>query len=249
MRIALFADGLVGQKIIDIFRRKEISLEYLILNKKAPNQLDFSHVSITGGVFTHDTFVDEIPFDSKSSSPFDLGILCWWPYIIKKELLNIAQLGFLNFHPSLLPFGRGKNPNFWTFVDQTPFGVTIHWVDESIDGGDVAYQEEIPVSWLDNGQTLYEKSLSSIVSLFEKNILRILSNDIPKLSQASCHKVRYARELEPASEIKLGVNYKACDLLNLLRARTFNGYPGCWFVENGCTYRIKISIEVENSNG
>ncbi len=249
MRIALFADGEVGQKTLDIIRQKGIFLDYLILDRKAPKEINFSGLSISKGVFRHDDFIEEIACRTGNAPFFDLGILCWWPYIIKKDLLKAAQIGFLNFHPSFLPFGRGKNPNFWAFVDKTPYGVTIHWVDESIDGGDVAYQEKITVSWLDNGQTLYEKALFSIVSLFEKHIFEIVSGDIPKTPQTSSHTIRYARELEPSCEIKLNSDYKACDLLNLLRARTFNGYPGCWFSENGRTYRVKISIEEEKLNG
>ena len=248
MRIALFANGVVGQKIIDILCLKKISLQYLILNNNSTTPLDYSNLSVLGGVYNYDIFLNEINLKFKESCAFDLGILCWWPYLINKDLINISNAGFINFHPSFLPFGRGKNPNFWAFIDKTPFGVTLHWVNDSIDGGDIAFQEEITMSWTDNGQTLYEKSLSSIVSLFEKNIHRILSNDIPKICQIG-HKVRYAKELEPASEIKLDQSYKGADLLNLLRARTFNGHPGCWFTENGRKYRIKLIIEEENLNG
>ena len=57
-----------------------------------------------------------------------------------------------------------------------------------------------------------------------------------------------ASELESASKIDLNANYRARDLFNLLRARTFEGYPSCWFEEDGCRYKISIKIEKEIKN-
>lgn len=66
---------------------------------------------------------------------------------IPRAILKIAPLGCLNVHPSLLPANRGPVPLFWTFrlgCKQT--GVTIHFMDEGIDSGDILAQEVIPVA-------------------------------------------------------------------------------------------------------
>ncbi len=172
---------------------------------------------------------------------FDLGLLAWWPHIVKDNILDLSRRGFLNFHPSFLPYGRGKNPNFWALVGDTPFGVSIHWVDGSIDGGDIAFQKTIEKSWGDNGQSLYEKSKKEIVALFRECLPRILAGDVPRIPQPG-FPVHYARELDPASHIDLNREYRARDLLNLLRARTFAGYPGCWFTEDGKKYEVRVNI-------
>jgi methionyl-tRNA formyltransferase len=66
---------------------------------------------------------------------------------IPRAILDIARLGCLNVHPSLLPANRGPVPLFWTFrhgCRQT--GVTIHFMDEGMDSGAILAQEVIPVA-------------------------------------------------------------------------------------------------------
>lgn len=78
-------------------------------------------------------FLDDIA----AASP-RLGILAWWPRILKARILSIPSMGWLNFHPSLLPNNRGKNPNFWCLADTTPCGVSLHFIDEGGTGHPVA---------------------------------------------------------------------------------------------------------------
>ena len=78
--------------------------------------------------------------DNLTSKP-QLGLLLWWPKIIKEKILNLSSHGFVNTHPSLLPYNRGKNYNFWTLVDETPCGVSLHRVDPGIDTGEVVTQK------------------------------------------------------------------------------------------------------------
>ena len=56
-----------------------------------------------------------------------------------------------------------------------------------------------------------------------------------------------ADELEPASEIVLDKKYEGRHLLNLLRARTFDNHPSCYFEENGQIYEVRVSINKKNS--
>jgi methionyl-tRNA formyltransferase len=48
--------------------------------------------------------------------------------------------------------------------------------------------------------------------------------------------------LDAASLIKLDELYSGRELINLLRARTFSGHPGCWFIDNGIRYEVSIEI-------
>jgi methionyl-tRNA formyltransferase len=65
---------------------------------------------------------------------------------IPSVILNIAHLGCLNVHPSLLPANRGPEPLFWTFREGNPqTGVTIHLMDEGMDSGPIVTQELVEV--------------------------------------------------------------------------------------------------------
>lgn len=64
-------------------------------------------------------------------------------YIIKEDVLSCIDNKAINLHISLLPWNRGSQPNFWSFIENTPKGVTIHFIDKGIDTGDILVQEEL----------------------------------------------------------------------------------------------------------
>jgi methionyl-tRNA formyltransferase len=178
---------------------------------------------------------------------FDWGFLIWWPWIISKELIGLPKYGFINTHPSLLPYNRGKHPNFWALVEGSPFGVSLHFVDEGIDSGDIIAQIPIPYGWEDNGATLYKAAKRAMVDLFKKSYPDIRDRTFARtpqdLTSGSFH---LSSELECASRIDLDAHYRARDLLNLLRARTFPGHPACWFQDDGQTYEVRVEIRKKN---
>jgi methionyl-tRNA formyltransferase len=68
-----------------------------------------------------------------------------WSQRIPPVLLAAPRHGFLNLHPSLLPAYRGPHPLFWALRDGLrESGVTVHWMDEELDRGDIALQQRLP---------------------------------------------------------------------------------------------------------
>jgi methionyl-tRNA formyltransferase len=65
---------------------------------------------------------------------------------IPQRILTLPRLGCLNVHPSLLPANRGPVPLFWTFREgHTVTGVTIHFMEEQMDSGDILAQKSVAV--------------------------------------------------------------------------------------------------------
>jgi methionyl-tRNA formyltransferase len=78
--------------------------------------------------------------------------------LLKKDVLSIPSKGFVNRHASLLPYFRGRFASFWSHAAKEPtYGVTIHFVDEDIDTGDIILQQEFPEidSCLPYPETMY----------------------------------------------------------------------------------------------
>ena len=74
----------------------------------------------------------------------DLFCVAAFPLILSSEVRGLARHGVLNAHPSLLPKHRGADPIFWTlFHDEPRTGVTIHWMDDGVDSGDIVLQKEV----------------------------------------------------------------------------------------------------------
>jgi methionyl-tRNA formyltransferase len=71
----------------------------------------------------------------------DIACVSCFPRRIPPSLLTLPSHGWLNMHPSLLPAHRGPAPLFWAFRnDERTTGVTIHFMDEQFDTGDIVAQ-------------------------------------------------------------------------------------------------------------
>ena len=71
----------------------------------------------------------------------DVICVSCFPHRLPPAILTLPRLGCLNLHPSLLPRFRGSEPLFWTLrAGERQTGVTIHFMDEQFDTGDVALQ-------------------------------------------------------------------------------------------------------------
>lgn len=247
MKIGLFAAREVGLQVAGVFGESGIQPACLVLDAAEAAQYRERIQEAAGigsaRVLNSDQLYTPHSVERIRDLELDLIILAWWPYILKEPLISLPHLGCLNFHPSLLPYNRGKHYNFWAIVEEAPFGVTLHFVNEAIDAGDIAFQARIETSWEDTGQTLYEKAQQRIVRLFRDVFDDILAGQIPRIPQeenlATFH---FARELESAARIDLDRTYTARELLNILRARTFPPHPAAWFEADGERYEVRVQI-------
>ena len=255
MKIGLFAADIVGNETAKFFGENKEPLACLVLDSKDRKGLNSeiirnSRIADPRKIFYSDSLYEKQTPNALRSLELDLILLAWWPYIVKKDLIEIPRMGCLNFHPSYLPYNRGKHYNFWTVVEDAPFGVTLHWVNEGIDAGDIAFQSPIEKFWGDTGETLYYKAQEEIVKLFRQKFPEIKQGNIPRIPQDLARGIFHrSDELEHASRIELEKHYKARDLLNILRARTFPPYPGAWFIDKGVKYEVRVQITRVDGKG
>ena len=250
-KLVLFADKKVGCECTRFLLEEYSDLVGLIVLMDRNNSVydvlkeyDYPDESV---LCWSDLSQDKKTVNSIVSYKPDMFILAWWPKLLKSNLINIPHLGCLNFHPSLLPYNQGKHPNFWSIVEETPFGVTLHFIDEKVDQGQIVFQQEIPYDWEDSGESLYRRSIESIVLLFKEKFHLLKSGIYEKKKPSVMGTFHYAKEIDPASEIDLEKEYKAKELLNLLRARTFPPYPSCYFYDNDERYCVTVSIKKEKN--
>jgi methionyl-tRNA formyltransferase len=254
VRIGLFASGPVGLAAAKVLRKSGMKPACIAVDARdasgTSHRIAAACAVARNRVFSSDTLHTPAVLRRLRALRLDLVVLAWWPYMVKQPLLGLPRLGCLNFHPSLLPHNRGKHYNFWALVEQAPFGVTLHFADEGVDTGDIAFQSALPVSWTDTGGTLYRRAQKEIIALFERSLPVLATGTIPRTPQdlrsGSFHR---ASELEPASEIELDRSYTARQLLNLIRARTFPPHPAARFTEGGQTYEVRVQIKKLRRHG
>jgi methionyl-tRNA formyltransferase len=64
-------------------------------------------------------------------------------YLIRKDVIDLRRGRIINLHISFLPWNRGTDPNAWSFLEDSPKGVTIHQIDEGLDTGPILVQKEV----------------------------------------------------------------------------------------------------------
>lgn len=118
-------------------------------------------------------------------SNFELVICFGYRHIIKKTTLENTRAPVINLHVSLLPWNRGAHPNFWSFFDDTPKGVTIHLIDENLDTGPILWQERVQFrgNQLTFAQTQLEL-IARVEKLFIRHIGQILNWDVRPIQQS-----------------------------------------------------------------
>lgn len=123
--------------------------------------------SIVGDSVRH---VDE-PITASSSEIAGMDFLVSFGYrhIIRRDVLEQFPERVINLHISYLPWNRGADPNLWSFLKDSPKGVTIHQIDEGIDTGPILAQMEVPYESDDTLRTSYARLNSALVSLFSRS--------------------------------------------------------------------------------
>jgi methionyl-tRNA formyltransferase len=119
-------------------------------------------------------------------SEFDIVVSYGYRHILKKEHLTVPSkdsnrqyIPVINLHISYLPWNKGADPNFWSWYDDTPKGVTIHYMDEGIDTGDIIVQRIVKMDEDETLQSSYNKLQEQIRYLFRDNWRRI-RKELPK---------------------------------------------------------------------
>lgn len=88
----------------------------------------------------------------------DLIVTCAYGQIIPKEVLDLPKRGCVNVHASILPKYRGSAPIQWAIMNgDKKTGVTIMYMDEGMDTGDIIKCCEIPILDTDNVGTMHDK--------------------------------------------------------------------------------------------
>ena len=124
----------------------------------------------------------------------DFLVSCSYRHILGKDILDMFPGKAVNLHISYLPWNRGADPNFWSFIENSPKGVSIHYLDEGVDSGDIIVQEEVKFNLAQETlATSYDKLQAVIQDLFKAHWSSIVNGTCQRQEQigkGSTHKVK-----------------------------------------------------------
>ena len=141
----------------------------------------------------------KITVDSLDVRWADFLICYGYRYIIAEEVLNLFPNQAINLHISYLPYNRGADPNLWSFIDNTPKGVTIHYLSPDLDAGDILAQKIVESIPDDTLRTSYDRLAKAIEDLCEQVWPKIKDGRQPSSEQplgGTCHRRRDRKQVE-----------------------------------------------------
>lgn len=171
-----------GGVILLTNNRNSISL-FNWLNRRVPTQI----------------YSDAMTLDMLEGCQPSLVVSYNYTHIVSEEILSFMNGNIINLHISCLPWNRGANPNLWSFLEDTPKGVTIHRMEKGLDTGAILYQREMFFD--ETKETLastYQKLNEEIVRLFQEHWTEIWEGTypvIPQQGKGSYHELKDMRKL------------------------------------------------------
>jgi len=97
-------------------------------------------------VFQPARMKDQEAYTQMVSLGADLGVLAFVTDIVPPKVFNTPRLGSICYHPSILPRYRGASAINWAVINgETETGLTIFWVDQGIDTGDILLQKKVEI--------------------------------------------------------------------------------------------------------
>ena len=155
------------KKILFIgYNSHQTSLISFLRKKHFVKELEQRHISIS---------------DAKN---YDLIISFGYKKIIKKKILQKLSRPPINLHISYLPYNRGAHPNFWSFVENTPKGVSIHEINAGIDTGGIIARKKVNFNLTKNltFKDTYKVLIDEVESLFIEKFEKILNKNYKLLN-------------------------------------------------------------------
>ena len=167
----------------------------------------------------------------------DILFSFYYRKMIGKKILDIPRLGAMNLHGSLLPAYRGRCPVNWVIIKgEQKTGVSLHYMVEKPDAGDLVGQREVLIGPDDTAQTLYDKLCDAAGVLLDNVLPFIKKEQIPRTKQ-DLSKGSYFGGRRP-EDGRIDWKQSAGDIYNLIRAVT-DPYPGAFTIlANGQPVKI-----------
>ena len=145
MKVGYFADGPWSHTTIDMLNNhKEIEILFIVPRYETQDPILRDWAKKLKIPFIVESNVNNITFiNYLKNFNADLFISMSFNQILFSDILSIPKIGFINCHAGKLPFYRGRNPLNWALInDEKDFGITVHYIDEGIDSGNIVLQKK-----------------------------------------------------------------------------------------------------------
>lgn len=220
-RIGYFADGPWSHRALEKILMNPSNEVSFIVPRTDTKDDTLKTIALSNRIdYLHPVKINDKEFiEIAKSYNCDLFVSMSFNQIFKNEIINIPQFKTINCHAGKLPFYRGRNVLNWVLInDENEFGITVHYVDEGIDTGDIILQNTYPITDNDNYGSILEKAFSECGLLLYEAIEQIKNGTSTRTPQIEKHPVGFYCGGREIGDELIDWNNTSRDIFNFIRA-------------------------------
>lgn len=234
IKIGYFADGQWSHRALaKILSDETLRVTFICARYDTPDPiLKATAIEYDLDFITHPKINSAEFLDWMKNYGSDLFVSMSFNQIFRKELINLPPLKTINCHAGKLPFYRGRNILNWALInDEKEFGITVHYVDEGIDTGDIILQQCYSISDEDNYSTLLDRAYEGCATDLYSAIKLIQKNKIRPIAQNKIHPTGFYCSARRDGDERLNWNQNSRDIFNFVRGICHPGPQARTFLE------------------
>ena len=154
-----------------------------------------------------------------SSYQCDLFVSMSFNQIFKDKIINLPRLKTINCHAGKLPYYRGRNILNWVLInDETEYGITVHYVDEGVDTGDIILQRTYQITDDSTYRILLKQAYTECAKILYDSIKLFQEGNVKPVKQSTIHPVGtyFTRRIE--GDELLDWKQSSREIFNFVRA-------------------------------
>ena len=249
LKIGYFADGPWSHTaFVKLIEDSDVEIKFIVprTDTKDNTLYNFSQKYAIDYLFP--VKINNLEFlESVAKYDCDLFVSMSFNQIFRKKIIETPKLGVINCHAGKLPYYRGRNILNWALInDEKEFGITVHYVDEGIDTGDIIKQECYPITDTDDYNSLLEIAYIECAEILYKAIKEIQSGNSQRINQDTIDPLGFYCGRRGVGDEIINLNTTSRRLFNFIRSINKPG-PMATTSLNGNELRINRSRMIEGA--
>jgi methionyl-tRNA formyltransferase len=188
MRIALIGQAAFGADVLNGLIKQGRQVAGVFCPPDRGTKTDpLKDAALAAGipVFQPPRMKDPAAYEAMASLAPDLGVLAFVTDIVPSKVFNLPKLGSIEYHPSLLPKYRGSSAINWAVINgEQETGLSIFWLDEGIDTGDILLQKKVEIGPNESTGEIYFNKLYPLgVEALLEAVELVAQGKAPRLPQ------------------------------------------------------------------
>jgi Methionyl-tRNA formyltransferase len=221
LQIGYFADGPWSHRALQkILKDHSIEIKFIVPRLDTKDNTLKEMAKANGVAYLEGVKLNSEEFYNQAKEiGCDLFVSMSYNQIFKPRITNLPRLGTINCHAGKLPFYRGRNILNWVLInDEKEFGITVHYIDEGIDSGDIILQRTYPISDQDTYKTLLDIAYVGCAEILYDAIKMLQNNEVKPVKQTDIHPVGFYCGMRKEGDEIINWNQTSRDLFNFIRA-------------------------------